>query len=475
MKYDLIVVGTSFSSTFFLKRYLNKVNSEAKILVLERGGRYDHALRMKVKRNEMKQPEEFRFRDRDTYLSESDKPWAIEPNFGGCSNCWVGCAPRFMPNDFKMKSTYGVGVDWPLSYADLESYYYEVEDIMAISGPDATPFPKSKPYPLPPNALGAVDKVLQQHYGPLFISQPSARPSQSVNGRPRCCTSSVCVLCPIDSKFTIENSMKSVFDDPRITLKEFTQVVSMRIENSVAKSVIARSNNQEIEYEGELIALGTNAIFNAHILLNSGDDSYWTGRGISDQVGTFVRFYLDGLDNVGGGTIITANGYMFYDGAERSKQAGCLIESIGSPYIRNERGKWRQIALFKFIYEDLPSENNYVALSDDPTKPKVVFKGHSEYTDRGLAAMKENINKYFSVLPIESIEYDGYNQQTEFHICGTTRMSDNPNEGVIDKNMVHHKYRNVLVLGSGAFPTITPANPTVTLSALSLMAADKLF
>jgi choline dehydrogenase-like flavoprotein len=46
---------------------------------------------------------------------------------------------------------------------------------------------------------------------------------------------------------------------------------------------------------------------------------------------------------------------------------------------------------------------------------------------------------------------------------------------VVDKHLLHHQYRNLFVLGSGSFTTYTPANPTLTLSALSLLAADKSF
>jgi choline dehydrogenase-like flavoprotein len=44
----------------------------------------------------------------------------------------------------------------------------------------------------------------------------------------------------------------------------------------------------------------------------------------------------------------------------------------------------------------------------------------------------------------------------------------------VDKDLRHHQYRNLLVLGGSAFPTITPSNPTITLAALSLRAAEKL-
>jgi choline dehydrogenase-like flavoprotein len=54
-------------------------------------------------------------------------------------------------------------------------------------------------------------------------------------------------------------------------------------------------------------------------------------------------------------------------------------------------------------------------------------------------------------------------------------MSKTAKEGVLDKHLIHHQYRNLFVLGSGSFTTFTPANPTLTLSALSLHAADKSF
>jgi choline dehydrogenase-like flavoprotein len=54
-------------------------------------------------------------------------------------------------------------------------------------------------------------------------------------------------------------------------------------------------------------------------------------------------------------------------------------------------------------------------------------------------------------------------------------MGDDPATSVIDRHLIHHTVRNLVVLGSGAFPTGSPANPTLTLAALSLWAAEHLF
>ena len=51
-------------------------------------------------------------------------------------------------------------------------------------------------------------------------------------------------------------------------------------------------------------------------------------------------------------------------------------------------------------------------------------------------------------------------------------MGNDPATSVVDRNLVPHRIRNLAVLGSGAFPCATPANPTLTLAALSLRAAE---
>jgi choline dehydrogenase-like flavoprotein len=88
--------------------------------------------------------------------------------------------------------------------------------------------------------------------------------------------------------------------------------------------------------------------------------------------------------------------------------------------------------------------------------------------------MKEKLPGLFSCLPVEKMEF-GDPFPTESHILGTTRMSIDPQGGVVDKHLIHHQYRNLFVLGSGSFTTYTPPTPRLPLSALSLYAADQAF
>lgn len=477
MNYDLIVVGTSFASSFFLKKYLEKSSRGVKVLVLERGALEPQQTRIEKARitpygnvnyvtNTSTGP---------TYINTNpDKPWIFDPSFGGSSNCWTGCTPRFMPVDFKLKSSYGIGMDWPITYEELEPYYCEAEDIMSISGPELTPYPMSRPYPLPAHQLNAVDKILHDQYKEQYISQPTARASQK-GKRMACCASSICHLCPIGAKFTIENGLMTIYNDPRVTITYNTQVISLDIQGGSTKGVVTVSNGEHKIFRGDIIALGANAIFNAHILLNSGDSNEHTGHNLSEQVGYYGYAHLDGLDNVGGSTIITANGFMLYDHDKRNEAAGCLIESHNDLFVRAEPDKWRKIAKFKFVFEDIPQHHNRVILGDNEQLPITEYKGHSDYVKKGYDYMKTKISSLLSKLPVEDIFIDENAQASESHILGTTRMSMDAKKGVIDKHLLHHNYRNVFVLGGSTFPTIAPANPTLTLSALSLWAADTNF
>ncbi|MFA0960567.1 GMC oxidoreductase [Roseivirga sp. BDSF3-8] len=474
--YDLIVVGTGFASSFFLHKYLESAPAGASVLVLERGVFRPHAERVQARRKDKTLSGINWTESQAAYENETpEKHWVFNPNFGGGSNCWTGCTPRFMPNDFRMQSTYGVGMDWPFGYDELAPYYDEAERLMNISGPEETPFPKEGPYPLPAHALSETDKLLQQAYGTDYISQPTARASQAIASRGGCCSSAVCSLCPVNAKYTIENGFRSLYEDERVEVVYEAQAYALHTNGQSARSLVFRHGDEDKEVMADAIGLGANAIFNAHILLNSGDSLYHTGRGLSEQVGMYMMVYLDGVDNVGGGSIIPANGYMLYDGEHRRKESAILIESHNTPFIRSDFGKWRQIARYKFVMEDIPREDNRVMTTGDPLKPKTIYKGHSDFVNRTVPTLAEKANRVFSPLPVERIDLDGYLQKSEYHICSTHRMSAQPGEGVTDAGLVHHRYRNVFVLGSGAFPTMSPANPTLTLAALSLRAADKAF
>jgi choline dehydrogenase-like flavoprotein len=473
-KYDVVVVGTGFASSFFLHSYLKRAKTGDRILVLERGYVDDHAWQIKNEKSS-------RIDHRSTFVNKSQvKNWLFSVGFGGSSNCWWGNTTRFLPSDFELHSRYGVGFDWPITYDELEPFYQEAEEIMSVSGPsDMSILHRSGSYPQPPHRFTEPDKVLKQAHPDSFFNMPTARARVATQNRPRCCSTGVCNLCPVDAKFTIQNEMQHIYADERITLELGSTVQSIEITSGIAKGISYLQEGNSKQVDCDLVVLGANAIFNPFILLRSGLEHPLLGKRLNEQIGLDVSVYLDGLDNYQGSTSFTGMAYMQADGPHRSERAAIIaitnnsVQFVGHA-LRMERGKWRRRLNLSVFFEDLPSERNYVTVSKaDPTTPETVFEGYSEYAQRSVDALPAILPKMLESLPVEYTTIDKP-VDTTGHIQGTTVMGDDPTTSVIDRYLVHHRVRNLVVLGSGAFPSCPPAMPTLTLSALSLWASKHL-
>ena len=104
---------------------------------------------------------------------EQSEELELHARFGGGSNCWWACTPRMLPVDFELYSRYGVSVDWPLRYDDLEGDYAAVERRMQVAGDSQrSPMPRSLPFPQPPHRLSGAGEILRATFGDQVFAQP---------------------------------------------------------------------------------------------------------------------------------------------------------------------------------------------------------------------------------------------------------------------------------------------------------------
>ena len=474
--YDIIAIGTGFATSFFLHRYMAKTQRSLKVLVLEAGP-------MKSHREQLAEGDPMRITDTRQSVTDQqfvnknpEKIWRFYWGFGGGSNCWVACTPRQIPEDFELKSKYGIGEDWPLTYDELEPFYCDAEDLMQIGGDsENSPYPRSRPYPQKAHRLSNPDKLLMKAYPDKVFAHPCARTPGPVPGqRGACCNSGVCQLCPVDAKFTILNGMKELFGNKSIETRYGARVLSFDHANGVVSTVNYQDTSGTKKVTGDMVVLGANAIFNPYIMLNSGLEHPELGTGLCEQVARPAFLRLDGVDNFTGGTVSTALSYLSYGGDHRRNRAAAMMQTINETTPINVRGRWLQMLHVNFIYEDFRRKDNHVRVSaEDPSKPEVTYKGRSELTEKGLASIEEDLKPVLDALPV--LDYEVRDPwRTESHILCTTPMGNDPQTSVLDRDCVHHQLRNLVVLGSGNFPTAAPANPTLTLSALSLWSAERL-
>jgi choline dehydrogenase-like flavoprotein len=76
------------------------------------------------------------------------------------------------------------------------------------------------------------------------------------------------------------------------------------------------------------------------------------------------------------------------------------------------------------------------------------------------------------------IDEDGHDWPPDLsggpHHMGTTRMSDGPRDGVVDRNCRVHGMANLFIAGSSVFATGGSSTPTLTIVAMTLRLADHL-
>lgn len=243
---------------------------------------------------------------------------------GGTSLHWLGTTPRFVPNDFRMRTKYGVGEDWPLTYDELQSYYCETEFSIGVSANKEDQaklgvwFPDDYDYPMeriPPsysdNEIDAATRGLTVNFAggeyPVEVSSLAQarnsvprgdyRPVGAV-GNPemgqRCEGNSACIpICPVQAKYsalkTIDQAMKTGF----VTLLTQAVVTKLQIgENGRICGVdylrydeAGNTPPTATTVTATIYVLAGHAIENAKLLLASGaaNSSDQVGRNLMDH------------------------------------------------------------------------------------------------------------------------------------------------------------------------------------------------
>jgi choline dehydrogenase-like flavoprotein len=474
--YSVAVIGSGFGSLFFIHQLLQR-QPDTRVVMLERGAFRSWDVQAKEGRNSSIPPD-------DTFTAAgAKKHWNFTVAYGGGTNCWGGATPRMHPNDFRLKSKYGRGQDWPITYNDLEPYYAMAEAIMDISGPNdlALVTPRSAPYPQPPHRMSAADRVMKAAQPDLHFAVATARARVANSQRAACCASFQCDLCPADAKFTALNGFAHITHHPNVHILCDAEVREIEISGGTSVSAIRyRHEGRDRRIRCDLCVLGANAIHSPAILLRSGVSHPLLGRGLNEQLSYGVEVFLNGLDNLDGSTKRTGLNYSLYDGSFRAEHGAAYIQFDNQfPYgLRPEFGRWSQIVSVKISVEEELRDDNHVAI-DKNGDPVVHFAGRSPYAKLAVQRSLEQLPKVLAPLPVEEIvvkeSLSVMSRETVSHLQGTLRMGSTNADSVVDHAQVHHDLRNLIVVGTSVMPSCPPVEPSLTAAALSLRAADLVF
>jgi choline dehydrogenase-like flavoprotein len=140
----------------------------------------------------------------------------------------------------------------------------------------------------------------------------------------------------------------------------------------------------------------------------------------------------------------------------------------------------------KTVIETTPNPASRVTLGEERDAlgmPRVRVDWRINSGDRrGLGRLYEVMRQELARLGLgrlvedPAVDSDGWpvSFSSGMHHMGTTRMHDDPQQGVVDANCRVHDLANLYVAGGSVFPTGGIANPTLTIVALALRLADHL-
>jgi len=449
---------------------------------------------------------------------------------GGSTWAWRGNTPRFIPNDFRLKTAYGVADDWPLDYATLEQHYVEAEKQLGVSGNTSEwdgvfgAF-RSEPFPMPGIVSSYGDKLWKKALSGLVIdgvqvkvvTVPQARNSEHYDGRSACQGNSTCVpLCPSGAKYDAGVHVKKARANG-VTVWEHRIVTRLEADHggevhTLHYKDLTTANKADNTVTAKIVVLAGNAIETPKLWLYSGlaNKSDQVGRNLMDHPGfeltglfaealypfrgpqstLCIESFRDGDFRRAGGAFRMTIGN---DGWGRTEPPSVALDHLMWDASRGRFirfGKRLQQALaervtrmgrISYSTEQLPDHNNRVELSDqkDPLgipRPKITYR-LDDYSKRALAYGYDVARRIWAQLETQGAEEVRPSQPTfEYngagHIMGTMRMGSAASSSVVDAYGRAHEHPNVYVVGSSVFVTGSTVNPTITLAALTIRTAE---
>jgi choline dehydrogenase-like flavoprotein len=479
---EVAIVGSGFAGLLVAREL---VRAGRQVTIFERGGLLSHRDQFERSRQEVDGPTAAHNHEPDP---ETPYYWDYAYGVGGGSIHWTGVTPRLMPSDLELRSRFRVGMDWPVSYAELEPLYREAEELLGVAAGPNPIFGDGQLGALGPHPSSPLDQLLAGPLAPLF-PLPQARTTDPLRGRPACCGANVCRLCPVDARFSMLHLLddSGLGRDPRLTIRDRTVVARLRVAGGTVEAletVDARRDRGVVRAGTVVLAAG--GFENPGLLLRSGLGGGDVGRYLYDHGHRMLHIQLDrAVPNGQGSAMTTGISYAWADGDWRSQRGSQLVipfnpgvemwsvltreiagGASGQSLRRRARERYERTVLLDTVGEDLPRAERRVELSPRRDafglpRNRIVYPADDGYVERGRTVMIDAVLERLRPLGarLTGIELVGLGA----HQVGTCRMG-----GVVDGDQRHLGLENLFVTGGSAFPSYGAAHPTLTICALAI-------
>lgn len=487
--YDIIIIGSGAGGGTLAYAL---ADTGKKILILERGDF--------LPREERNWDPHYMFTQKGyqadvVWLGPDDE--TIKPTVyhrvGGNTKVYGALLHRQRPADFEeIKHKEGISPAWPVSYDEFEPYYMMAEHLMKIhgrreddptEGPASGPFP-FEPFPHEPRIQEVADNLKEMGLNPFHSTLALNRDVNEPWKRP-CIACATCdpFPCMLHAKMDAEvAAVRPALEHDNVELWREALVEKLVEEDGKITKVQLVHRGEHKELSADLVVVSCGAINSAALLLQSGVANS------SGQVGkNFMKHNQTGLTSVHSkpnDTVFqkTLSVHDFYFGSPEHDYPLGTVQLTGKAHwtrvlqdaageLPEEQAKFvaGHSVDFFFTSEDLPSEDNYVTLTESG-QIKVNYRSNNVESHQEL--MHYFMEKYLRPQGFFMFLPWSMDLTVTWHQAGTCIFGTDPKTSVLDVNCKAHDLENLYVVDSSFQPSMGATNPTLTIIANAFRVAE---
>jgi len=518
---DVCIIGGGISAAL-LAHKLTELRPGTSTIVVEAGNRLFDT--------------KARWRDRQRSLAYGENPWPGDVvadqaaagivsrtmAVGGSALHWGGVTNRFSEEDLRLRSMYGLAVDWSITWTDLERHYCEAERRMGVAG-EPGPLPedqRSEPYPMSPMPLSWNLRQLKawaERSGLPFWATPQAKNTVPYDGRSECKRCNTCEICPTGARYSPDETFRRLLASKAIAVHDRTLVRRLTPEDAggrtprvaSAQAVHRDRPNEMVEYRARVFVLAAGYCWSPHLLLLS--SSSRLPNGLANSSGLVGR-YMTGHAFISAQIELDAEIYPGMNDQHSLISRQFFRCAPDKPYVRHDLRVWessagreprlkdtngrlllgdamladwrarakRGAARVRAYYDVHPSADSMLTLEPSTTNrygdalPKIVHRLDAA-TEARAPQTKRHVLDLFERLAREQNGRILSTSEGSYldHPAGGCRMGTDPASSVCDSFGRTHDHANLFVVGAPTLPTGGCTNGTLTFAALTLRSAPE--
>jgi len=433
----------------------------------------------------------------------SGLPAWICKTVGGTTTHWAGASLRFQEHEFRARTVYGEIkgaslLDWPLTLKELEPYYAKAENKMGVTRTNGIEgLPGNNNFKI---LKAGADRLgyKECHTGNMAIN------SAERDDRMSCQQTGFCFQgCKWGAKWsTLYTEIPKGEATGKLEVRPQSHVIKIEHDanGKVNAVVYADKDGNMKSQKARIVCVAGNSIESPRLLLNSASSKF--PDGLANSSGQVGKNYM--RHTTGSVYAVFDKPVHFYRGTtmagiirdearhdpSRGFVGGYELETLalGLPFMAAflDPGAWgrefttaldgyENMAGMWIVGEDMPQETNRVTLNSEVKDqwglpiPNVHYDDHVNDLEMRNHAYKQGRAVYDAVGARQVFETPPY---PSTHNLGTNRMSERPEDGVVNKWGQSHDVANLFVSDGSQYTTGAAENPTLTIVTLAIRQAD---